>query len=115
MATAKKTPKRTAARSKAEKAGDHIAWKRVDPKIWTAVANIVIETMFGRTATVPTQLRIDARGVRVRFDRGDHIAGAWEAADGGGFATVPEAKAHAAKWLKAARKQHTLTPRISKD
>lgn len=51
----------------------------------------------------------------IRLDRRCPILRIWEAIDGGeGFASLAEAQAYAARWVRAANHQGTLQPRMTR-
>jgi hypothetical protein len=83
---------------------------------WTKVEDRV----YGLIRTVKTSyrvhevgLRIDGREGQYRADRLGMLGHVWEAIDGGqGFKTLAEAKKFVTRWVRAARAQGDLNPRL---
>lgn len=79
-------------------------WTRVAPRIHTR--EVVLNGLV-------VHLRLDGRGEGWRADRASWPVPMWEAIDDGDpLPTLKDARALASRWLKAAREQKTLTPRM---
>ena len=77
----------------------------------TTPAVFVAEVRVGRWSVT---LRVDAREKPVRVDAAKPLEPMWIAIDGGdGFNTTTDAKAFASRWLRAAKEQATLSPRLT--
>jgi hypothetical protein len=76
----------------------------------TTPAVFVAEVRVGRWSVM---LRVDAREKPVRVDAAKPLEPFWQAIDNGGFNTTTDAKAFASRWLRAAKEQATLSPRLT--
>ena len=87
------------------------------PRLYTRETTVAlaVDRAAGQTAhKVVVHLRLDGRTPgQWRVDRASWPVPAWEAIDGGEpLPTLAAAKAYATRWLRAAREQKTLHPRL---